>query len=119
MNKDPVNDYVDARTAFVKIDEELDKLAGLFFDCHQNLHHSRRKFIFGNTKAGTPAGVALGENAKRINADAWKTPEEINEIIGEWHRARNTLKKLWEALPKEKQEGVNSPPKGVDSFYDY
>ena len=112
MSKDPVNDYVDARAAFIEIDDKLEAIATLADTLHRNLAFHRDNFLFTNTEDKSALkGAAFDESVNYINAKNWPTPKEINGLISEWHLARNHLRILWEALSEEKQESLKSPPK--------
>jgi hypothetical protein len=45
-----------------------------------------------------------------ITRDEWPSIEEIGNVLGEWHRAYDTVARAWAALPEDSRREV--PPPG-------
>ena len=102
--------YLDAKTAFERIDRGVVDLAQRIGKIADALKLNRGVFCFSNTPGGFPPEVVMGRNSISDDGNTWPSAAAINATLVEWHAAKDAMIRAWGAIPQDRREGLKPPP---------
>ena len=102
-----VEAYLEARNEFERVGHELTALADLLATASNALRSHPDQMIFANTGRGLPVEATTGVS---INADDWKSPNQIMGLLENYHKAKQDMFNLWRTIPENLQAGIVAPP---------
>lgn len=112
MNDEVSTDmYIDARSAFVRVDTELKEVADVLRVVSDALKRQPGKFVFENVEPGLPVPAGLVHDAISIYGSQWKSAEQIQTLLAKWHDARKQMVSTYNDLPDHRRDGVQAPPR--------
>ena len=103
-----VEAYLKSRSEFERATQELSVLADLLATAANALRSQPDRFSFANTGQGVPLD-AMSQGSVSINADNWKSPAQIMNLLANYHKAKGEMLNLWRAIPKDLQDGIVAP----------
>lgn len=103
--------YLDALADFRKIDAEVKTLGETLMNAGRALQNNPGRFVFPNIEPGLPIPAGLTQGVFTASARNWKTAEEIQTMLAEWHNASVAMTKAHAKLPSARQAGVQPPPR--------
>ncbi|HWG06180.1 MAG TPA: hypothetical protein VG271_14290 [Beijerinckiaceae bacterium] len=103
-------DYAAARNDFVSAHKALDTLAEEIGYVAAALKANREAFMFANMAGSFPSKGAAKQLASAVDGQKWKSAAQINQMLAQWHAARDALDRVWNSLPKEQREALQPPP---------
>lgn len=105
----PTN-YLDRRAEFQRADAEVTAVARDITAVGTALAIGRGRFSFANCPSGLPAEAVLSRNRLSANANDWKTPQQIMELLAKWHDAKSKMMSAWSAVPDHRRSALQPPP---------
>lgn len=102
--------YLDAKTAFERIDAQLNETAQFVGTVAQAMSGSRGTFSLANTGVGLPAEAIMSSKSGTLNGDKWPSAKQIMEGLAEWHKAKLAMLNAWNAVPQDRRTGLVPPP---------
>lgn len=102
--------YLDAKTAFERIDKRISDMGGRIGKVAQALNLTRSVFCFSNTPGGFPPETVMGRNSISDDGNTWPSATAINADLVEWHTAKQAMNRAWDAIPQERRDGLKPPP---------
>jgi hypothetical protein len=118
MADDPLSNYVRARGAFARAEQELDRYAARVRGIAQRFTDDPRRFGFAGVKPALPDDLVSASRARRggrsdvVPAHEWPAAAEIQQAVVSWHAARAAVAAAYDAIPRP-QRGAVVPPDGV------
>jgi hypothetical protein len=98
-----------ARKDFEKIAGEIDDLAFSIVEVGELLRDEPSDIAFGNT------GITIASAVSRIiDANDWKSGREIQEMLADYHDAKNAMEVSWKNVPPEFREAIRPPFESQD-----
>lgn len=104
-------DYASAVAAFKAANAKLDEIAMNLRGVADALTRQRSYFHFSNAQGEFPPEVIMNPRSPSANGNEWPTAVAINGALTRWHQSRNTLRQVWNSLPKEQKDALQPPPK--------
>jgi hypothetical protein len=102
--------YLDAKAAFERADTKIKQLGQFISEAGRNLMQKPGRFIFSNCQPGLPMEASMSRDSVSINATDWRSPQQIQEAIAEWHKLKDAMNSAWDSVPHERREGLKPPP---------
>jgi hypothetical protein len=108
--------YLDAKAAFEQHEKKLQNFGNFLVEAGSGIRSQPGRVIFSNVSSGVglPMEASMSRDSISINARDWRTPEQIQEMLAEWHKLRDAMRGAWEAVPQTRREGLKPPP-GLES----
>jgi hypothetical protein len=99
--------YIVARQRFIEIRDQLSKFGDFLQTVGRALRDKPNQMVFSNT----PRGLMIEEGAAPmpIDANRWKTPEEIAVMLKEYKDAKAEMHKEYSLIPQNVRGGVIAP----------
>lgn len=107
---DALGTYRAARADFVQRGEILRALGRRIGDVGHALASEPDNFSFGGVEPKLPP-VDRSHRCLCVDAIEWRTAEEIQTMLAEWHAAKAAMLAAWEAIPPADRSIVQPPPK--------
>lgn len=104
------DNYLDRRAAFEQADAEVTALARGITAGDTALTIARGRSSFANCPSGLPAEAVFSRNSVSANANDWKTPEQIMELLARWHDSKSKMLGAWSAVPADRRSALQPPP---------
>lgn len=101
--------YLDAKTAFEDKERDVQQFSQLLSKVSSALTRQPGKFIFSNVDAGLPMEASMSRDSVSVNANDWKSPKQIQEMLGEWHKLKDAMHVAWGNIPENRKEGLKPP----------
>ena len=99
-----IETYLQARSNFERIAGEIDDLGFWLVEVGQLLRDDPSSIAFGNT------GTTIASSVSRaIDANGWKSGREIQELLADYHDAKNAMEASWENVPLEFRDAILAP----------
>lgn len=102
--------YLAARTAFSRVNANVNELAAQLSRVGDVLKSHRGSFCFSNTPGGFPAEVVMGNQRRTEDGNTWPTAAAINAALVEWHQAKNAMLAAFNSVPQDQRSGLVPPP---------
>ncbi len=109
-----VEAYLQARAEFARVEAETGALADLLLHAGNALRNQPGRMGFSNTNGGLPMEAFMSRDSVSINADDWRTPQQIMALLARYHAAISNITNLWSSIPPNLQAGLQ-PPVGTES----
>jgi len=107
-NPDATNSYLNARAEFARADAKIDALASIVEAVKIGLTLQRAHFMFSNA-GPMPASVGLNPRHHRVPKEDWPTVEQMQNALGEWHRALDAMNQAWDQVSPDVRDGLQPP----------
>ena len=52
----------------------------------------------------------MSRDSFSVNAQEWRSPQQIQEAIAEWHKLKGAMHAAWGNVSQERREGLKPPP---------
>ena len=104
--------YLDARARFVNAESEVKTLTTTIQNIASAMERSPESFSFVE---GEEAAVKRPGSGITVSARVWKSAEEIMAVLSEYRAARAACASAWNAVPADRQAGLQVPPGAVTS----
>jgi hypothetical protein len=102
--------YLDAKAAFENHDKRVKEFAQFLASVGNAISGQPGKFIFSNTNVGLPMEASMSPDSVSVNANEWRTPQQIQEMLAEWHKLKSEMRSAWDAVPAARRDGLKPPP---------
>lgn len=97
MAKDPVREYLDAKSELDKAKNTIREMTLVINKVATALRLDRERFVVTGTEIVIPAEL-LGGNVDSLKANEWPSAEQIAQNLKVMHDAHRKAKVLWEVL---------------------
>lgn len=104
-----VETYLNAKKAFEDVVAKIAEVANDLAATAQALRAQPGRMIFSNCSVGLPMEASMSRDSVSINADHWKTPTQIQELLGQWHETRSKMMSAWTGLPDHMRANLVAP----------
>jgi hypothetical protein len=101
-----VEAYLTARANFIEVVQKIENAAKNIIAVGSALRQYPGQLGFSNASVGLPSRAFAGQT---FNADDWKSADQIQQILLEWHTARDVMNQAWQAVPRNLQGGLQPP----------
>lgn len=101
--------YLDAKAAFEGIEKKLAEFSNFLIHVGGAISRQPGRFIFSNCDSGLPMEASMSRDSVSVNANDWKTPKQIQEMLGEWHKLKDAMHVAWQNVPPARKEGLKPP----------
>jgi len=101
--------YLQARTEFERDERETKALADVLDRAASALRNQPGRMGFSNTNEGLPPEAFMSRGSVSINADDWRTPQQIMALLARYHAAKSNVANLWNLIPQNLQGGLQPP----------
>jgi len=102
--------YLDARAEFERHNEQVEALARVLSQVARAVAQRPGHFSFTNCSVRLPPQASMGPFAVGVDANDWRSAQQIHELLAKWHEARSAMIKAWQGLPQHWRRGVQPPP---------
>jgi hypothetical protein len=102
--------YLDAKAAFEQHEKKLQDFGNFLIQAGNAIRNQPGRFIFSNCGIGLPMEASMSRDSVSVNANEWRTPQQIQETIAEWHKLKDAMRGAWDAVPAARREGLKPPP---------
>lgn len=114
MSAEAIAKYLQARTDYEAMRTELASVADMFTTVANALRNTPTKLIFSNTSGqGLPMEASMSRDSISVNANDWKTPQQLMEMLARVHQVRDRTRDAWFSVPENMRSGLQAPPQGV------
>jgi hypothetical protein len=100
--------YLDAKAAFEQSDAKIKEFGQFLSAVGSNLMQKPGRFMFSNCQPGLPIEASMSADSISVNAGDWRSPQQIQESIADWHKKKDAMLSAWESVPHERREGLNT-----------
>lgn len=104
-----IESYIEAKTAMERHEAELAKLAEHYLRLGAALKNQPGRMIFANTSAGLPLEASMSRDSVSLDANDFRTPAQMQEMLGQWHKLNDAMMNAWSALGSAAQANVSPP----------
>lgn len=98
------DNYLDRRAEFEQADAEVTASA------RDITALGTARFSFANCPSGLPAEAVMSRSSLSANANDWKTPQHIMELLAGWHDAKSKMLSAWSTVPAHRRSALQPPP---------
>jgi len=115
MADDAFSNYVRARAAFARAEQDLDRAAPRVHDIARKFAQDPRRFGFARIAPALPADVLAAvrspsfDRPDMVPAHDWPSAAEIQQPVVSWHGARAAVEAAYRAIPKAQRDAVAPP----------
>ena len=102
--------YLDAKATFERADAAIRHLGQFIAEVGRCLTQNPGRFIFSNCQPGLPMEASMSRDSKSVNAADWRSPQQIQEAIAEWHKLKCEMHAAWSNVPPARRDGLKPPP---------
>jgi hypothetical protein len=102
--------YLDAKDSFERADRAIKEFGQFITEVGRNLMQNPGRFIFSNCQPGLPMEASMSRDSVSVNANDWRSPQQIQEIIAQWHELRSAMYAAWDNVPLSRRDGLKPPP---------
>jgi hypothetical protein len=103
------DDYLDRRVEFERVDADVTAVARGLGEIAAALTQKRGRFSFSNCPGGLPAEAVMSRDSVSANANDWKSPTQIMELLAKWHDAKSKMLSAWSAVPEHRRSALQAP----------
>jgi hypothetical protein len=101
--------YLQARAQFENVVDESRAIANVFATAANALRDKPDRFGFSNS-GGLPPEAFMSQDSVSINAEDWRSPDQIMALLARYHSAKLNMINLWNSIPQNLQSGLQQPP---------
>jgi hypothetical protein len=101
--------YLDAKAAFERVEKQLFDFGQMLASVGGAISRQPGKFIFSNCDMGLPMEASMSRESVTVDANQWRTPRQIQEMLAEWHKVKNAMYSAWAAVPASRRESLKPP----------
>jgi hypothetical protein len=102
--------YLDAKAAFENIENKVRDMSQTLINVGGAINRQPGRFIFSNCDLGLPMEASMSRDSISVDANQWKTPKQIQEMLAEWHKLKDAMHTAWQNVPAARREGLKPPP---------
>jgi len=106
---DAIRSYLDAQEKYENVSNDLANIVNILESVSKNIKQNPGGFSFSNTKCGLPPSAIFATMGNSINANDWKSAEEIQQLLSQWHAARDSVRNAWNAVPVQDRKHLHEP----------
>ena len=106
---DDIRAYLEARAAFVAIDDAVQQAVKTVSFVVTRLTSSPRGVYFNGVET-SPTYQSEMKPTGGLDGGAWPSADQLQNSLNRWHEARTETQRTWQALPPNLREGLQGPP---------
>ena len=107
--------YLQARVEFLRVADETRALAIVLATAANALRDQPDRMGFSNS-GGLPLEAFMSRDSVSINADDWRSPDQIVALLSRYHAAKANMNTLWNSISPDLRSGLQRPsPQDDDS----